>query len=124
MKKIVLTFVFAVFATFGFAQNRFEVPSINIDECYDLSIDVSRLSNRLQLTSEQVEFMKAINDCMNREIEEASSSEGFVKAMQFRKAIDKDVRNMKKILDEEQFEIYVQLLFTTIRNNFINQLGL
>lgn len=123
MKKTILTVLFTIFAAFGFAQNRFNIPSVDINECYDISIDVNRLSSRLQLTDEQTEYLQIINECMNQEIMNASSSEGHEKAIKLRKAIDKDVRNMKKVLTDEQFNMYVRLLFETIKNNFINQLN-
>ena len=124
MKKSILTVLFLIFAAFGFAQSRFNVPSVDINECYDISINVNRLSSHLQLTDEQTEYLQIINECMNQEIMNASSYEGHEKVIKLRKAIDKDVRNMKKVLTDEQFNMYVRLLFETIKNNFINQLNM
>ena len=122
MKKTILITIFSIFTLLSFAQSRFNVPAVDINECYDISIDVNRLSSHLQLNDEQTEYLQIINECMNQEIMNAYNYEGYEKVIKLRKAIDKDVKNMEKVLTDEQFNMYVRLLFETIKNNFINQL--
>ena len=57
MKKVILTIAMTMFMSMGFAQS-------------DFNFDVRRLADKLQLTTEQMESVEAINDNMIREIEE------------------------------------------------------
>ena len=86
-----------------------------------MDIDVNRLAEKLQLTEQQIEYISIITNEMNKDIDEALNTNGRRKVMKLRKAIDNDVRRMRKILTDEQFETYIQLFTTTLRNNFINE---
>lgn len=108
MKKVVLTFVMAMFMSMGFAQS-------------DFNFDVRRLANKLQLNQEQVERVELISENMFREIDDAESLNGFEKSIKVRKAINKDIRSMRSILDDNQFNEYVVLLITTLKNNVYNE---
>lgn len=108
MKKVVLTFVMAMFMSMGFAQS-------------DFNFDVRRLANKLQLNQEQVERVELISENMFREIDDAENLNGFEKSIKVRKAINKDIRSMRSILDDNQFNEYVVLLITTLRNNVYNE---
>ena len=108
MKKVVLTFVMAMFMSMGFAQS-------------DFNFDVRRLTNKLQLNQEQVERVELISENMFREIDDAESLNGFEKSIKVRKAINKDIRSMRSILDDNQFNEYVVLLITTLKNNVYNE---
>ena len=103
MKKVVLTFVMAMFMSMGFAQS-------------DFNFDVRRLANKLQLNQEQVERVELIS-----EIDDAENLNGFEKSIKVRKAINKDIRSMRSILDDNQFNEYVVLLITTLKNNVYNE---
>lgn len=108
MKKVVLTFVMAMFMSIGFAQS-------------DFNFDVRRLANKLQLNQEQVERVELISENMFREIDDAENLNGFEKSIKVRKAINKDIRSMRSILDDNQFNEYVVLLITTLKNNVYNE---
>jgi hypothetical protein len=108
MKKVVLTFVMAMFMSMGFAQS-------------DFNFDVRRLANKLQLNQEQVERVELISENMFREIDDAENLNGFEKSIKVRKAINKDIRSMRSILDDNQFNEYVVLLITTLKNNVYNE---
>lgn len=110
MKKVILTIAMTMFMSMCFAQS-------------DFNFDVRRLADKLQLTTEQMESVEAINGNMIREIEDAGDLDGFEKIVNVRKAIHKDVRSMHRILSAEQFKEYVVLLFTTVRNNIYNEIN-
>ena len=122
MKKLVLTFIMAFTAILGFSQSRFHHfrPLINLDECYELTIDLNRLSDKLQLDESQMEYLEVATDCMHQDIEDAISKKGFRKHGELNKAIAKDIQYMKEVLNEEQFKMYVDLLLTTLHNNVVN----
>ena len=106
MRKIIATLLMLI-STVAFAQK--------------MDIDVNRLAEKLQLTEQQIEYIGIITNEMNKDIDEALNTNGRRKVMKLRKAIDNDVRRMRKILTDEQFETYIQLFTTTLRNNFINE---
>ena len=108
MKKFVLTIAMTMFMSMGFAQS-------------DFNFDVRRLANKLQLTTEQVESVELISENLFREIEDAENLNGFEKSVKVRKAINKDIRSMRSVLDDNQFNEYVVLLITTLRNNVYNE---
>jgi len=115
MKKIILTVVAAMTMTLGFAETKNNQAVQNV-ETFDLSFDVRRLADKLQLTSEQIEAVQAISNSLNRELAEASQTKGFGQMIQTEKAISKDVRHMRRILNDKQYNTYMMLLGTTIRN--------
>ena len=106
MRKIITTLLMLI-STVAFAQK--------------MDIDVNRLAEKLQLTEQQIEYISIITNEMNKDIDEALNTNGRRKVIKLRKAIDNDVRRMRKILTDEQFETYIQLFTTTLRNNFINE---
>lgn len=118
MKKIILTVVAAMTMTLGFAETKNnqaeQVQSVEIS--FDLSFDVRRLADKLQLTSEQIEAVQVISDNLNRELATAAQTPGFGQMIQTEKAINKDVRHMRRILNDKQYNTYMMLLGTTIRN--------
>ena len=118
MKKILLTVVAAMTMTLGFAETKNnqaeQVQSVEIS--FDLSFDVRRLADKLQLTSEQIEAVQVISDNLNRELATAAQTPGFGQMIQTEKAINKDVRHMRRILNDKQYNTYMMLLGTTIRN--------
>ena len=118
MKKIILTVVAAMTMTFAFAETENEQAQAvqSVENALDLSFDVRRLADKLQLTSEQMEAVEAISNSLNRELEAAAQTRGFGKTIQTEKAISKDVRHMRQILNDKQFNTYIMLLGTTLRN--------
>lgn len=118
MKKIILTVVAAMTMTLGFAEtkNNQAEQVQSVETSFDLSFDVRRLADKLQLTSEQIEAVQAISNSLNRELETAAQTKGFGQMIQTEKAIGKDMRHMRRILNDKQYNTYVMLMGTTIRN--------
>ena len=116
MKKIILTVVAAMTMTFGYAKTENKQAVVNNVERYDMSFDVRRLADKLQLTSEQMEAVEAISSSLNTELAAASQAKGFDKRVQYEKAIRKDVRHMRRVLNDDQFNTYMMLFGATIQN--------
>ena len=118
MKKIILTVVAAMTMTLGFAEtkNNQAEQVQSVETSFDLSFDVRRLADKLQLTSEQIEAVEAISNSLNRELETAAQSKGFGQVIQTEKAISKDIRHMRRILNDKLYNTYMMLMGTTIRN--------
>ena len=118
MKKIILTVVAAMTMTLGFAEtkNNQAEQVQSVETSFDLSFDVRRLADKLQLTSEQIEAVEAISNSLNRELETAAQTKGFGQMIQTERAISKDMRHMRRILNDKQYNTYMMLMGTTIRN--------
>lgn len=116
MKKIILTVVAAMTMTFGYAETEENQAVVNNAERYDMSFDVRRLADKLQLTAEQMEAVEAISNSLNTELATAAQANGFDRMIQYEKAIRKDVRNMRRVLNDEQYSTYMMLFGATIQN--------
>ena len=104
MKKIALTFVALMMMTISYAEteNRNEVA--NVQET-GLTFDLRRLAVTLDLTENQMDAVKIISDNLNN------------RHALVQKAIRKDARHMRNVLNDEQYETYMKLLRTTLMNN-------
>ena len=115
MKKMMLTLVavmtmsFANAETDGFKMHR-QVTN------YDMSFDMHRLAVKLGLTYEQMETVEVIQNCFNDEVQEAATSRGLQRRHLIHQAVRKDAQQMRRVLNDEQFETYMTLLGTTLRN--------
>ena len=116
LKKIVLTVVTVMTFTFGFAEttgsHRFGRQPVN----YDMSFDVHRLASKLDLDANQMEAVQVIQDRFNDEVHEAATSRGLERRILIGQAVRKDVHQMHRVLNEEQFNTYMMLLGATLRN--------
>lgn len=130
MRKFIFTFLVSLICVGGFAQNRYpQLPARppmaqvqnmpDVSENYDMSeIDIDRLAERLKLNDYQTEYLKITHENMVDEIAQSAEKHGFVKTRSLDKAIANNIKSMKKVLNDEQFKLYSELLTTTIRNNF------
>ena len=100
MKKIILTVVAAMTMTFGFAETEENQAVVNNAERYDMSF----------------EAVEAISNSLNTELATAAQAKGFDRMIQYEKAIRKDVRNMRRVLNDEQYSTYMMLFGATIQN--------
>lgn len=117
MKKILLLLAITFINVCCLAQVRPQIPDIS--ENYDMSeINIDRLAERLKLNDYQTEYLKIVHETMVTEINDGIASHGFIKTRKLDRAIANNIKSMKKVLSNEQFELYRELLTTTIRNNF------
>lgn len=114
MKRTVLALLFTTLSLMAY-------PQALIDDAYDLQIDVTRLSERLSLTIEQTQYMDVITTSFNRELANAKDDKTHRKAMKLTTATRKHLKQVRKVLRDEQYDLYARMLFTTIRNNFVNK---
>ena len=116
MKKIALTFVALMMMTVSYAEteNRNEVA--NVQET-GLTFDLRRLAVTLDLNEDQMEAVKIISDNLNDELATAATAHRFERHALVERAIRKDARHMRNVLNEEQYETYMKLLRTTLMNN-------
>ena len=115
MKRTIITLLTVMMSLMAYSQTF-------IDDAYDLQIDVTRLSERLSLTIEQTQYMDVITTSFNREIANARNDKTHRKALKLTAATRKHLKQVRKVLRDEQYDLYARMLFTTIRNNFVNKI--
>lgn len=121
MKKFIFTILISLICVCGFSQNmnyqRSQIPDVT--ENYDMSeINIDRLADRLKLNDYQIEYLKIAHETMINEISKSAKTHSFIKTRHLDKAIANNIKTMKKVLNDDQFKLYSELLTTTIRNNF------
>ena len=118
MKKMILTVVAMMTFTFGFASNE-SYNSYRAEknvENYDMSFDMRRLAEKLELTSDQMEAVQVIQECFNNDMMSAASAKAHQRRFLVHQAVRKDAQQMQRVLNDKQFGTYMMLLGTTLRN--------
>ena len=119
MKKIAISVVTMMMVTFGYAETNQGHRMMFMDRQpanYDMSFDVNRLSAKLDLDAYQMEAVQVIQDCFNDEVQEAATSRGLQRRHLVHQAVRKDVQQMRRVLNEDQFDTYMMLLGATLKN--------
>ncbi len=118
MKKIVLTVVAAMTITLSFAKTE-NTTAVKEVENYGITFDLRRLAVKLDLTFDQMDAVKAISDNLNEDLATAATAKRFERPALVHKAIEKDARNMRYILNDKQYNTYMKLLRATLRNRYL-----
>ena len=112
MKKIILTLVAMMAVTAGFAKS-------STDKRFDMSCDMNRLSAVLDLNEWQMEAVEVIQNNFNNEIQSLATVRGPQRRHMVHQVVRKDAQKMKQILNDKQFDTYMRLLVTTLRNKHL-----
>ena len=97
MKRLLTTVVFALCSIIGFAQ-----------------VDLKRLQETLKIDDIQMSYITVTTNNI------LSSSDEITRGLNIRdnlKVIRKNIKHARKHLSKEQFDLYIKLIFTTVRNN-------
>ena len=94
-KRYIVTFIFCLFSIFSFGQYERLQETLNINDAQMACITVT--TNNILSASEDISNGVAIRENL--------------------KAIRKNIKFAKKQLNKEQFELYIKLIFTTVRND-------
>ncbi|MBR2113602.1 MAG: hypothetical protein IJ929_02895 [Prevotella sp.] len=116
MKKIALTFVAVMMMTISYAETANRHVVANVQET-GLTFDLRRLAVTLDLDENQMDAVKIISDNLNNELATAATAHWFERHALVEKAIRKDARHMRNVLNDKQYETYMKLLRTTLMNN-------
>ena len=134
MKKVLLTIIALMAVTVSFAEtkssNNENVESsyigfdrINFDklnaERFDMSCDMRRLAATLDLNDWQMEAVEAIQNTFNNEMQSLASVKGPKCRHMVHQAVRKDAQQMKRVLNDKQFNTYMTLLVTTLQNKHL-----
>ena len=115
MKKIIVTLVAMMAVTFSFA----ETNSNNVDRRFDMSCNMDRLSEVLDLDEDQSEAVKTIHNNFNTELQSLASVRGPIQRHLVHQAVRKDAQKMKSVLNEKQFGLYMRIMLNTLRNRHL-----
>ena len=112
MKKIIVTMVAMMAVTFSFA----ETNSNKVDKRYDMSCNMDRLSEVLALDENQTDAVESIHNNCNTELQSLASVRGPLQRHMLHQAVRKDAHQMKQVLNDKQFALYMRIVFNTLRN--------
>ena len=115
MKKIIVTLVAMMAVTFSFA----ETNSNKVDRRYDMSCNMDRLSEVLALDENQEDAVESIHNNFNTELQSLASVRGPLQRHMLHQAVRKDAHQMKQVLNDKQFALYMRIVFNTLRNRQI-----
>ena len=115
MKKIVLTMVAVMAVTFSFAETRVK----NVDKRFDMTCDIYRLSEVLDLDNQQMDAVEVIHDKFSSEMQSLASVKGPKQRHMIHQAVRKEAQQMHRVLNEKQFALYMRILGVTLRNRHL-----
>ena len=119
MKKIVLTLVALMSMTLTFASNKSKAPEVtatNMNQNYDMRVNYARLANTLQLNADQEEAVQTIHEQFIRDMHKAGQAEEASRKDLVKKAADKEMKYMRYVLNNKQYDTFSTLLNLTLAN--------
>jgi len=119
MKRLFLVIVAVLSMTMTFAENE-EAKSVQNVEAYDMSVNMRKLSVALGLTTDQMEAVENVHNYFAAEMELAAHADDADRKALVKKAVERDVKWMRYVLDQKQFRTYLLLLNTTLNNRGLN----
>ena len=119
MKRLILTVVAVLSLTATFAKDE-KANNVNNANAYDMSVNMSKLSDALKLTIEQQESVADVHRTFCGEMLVASQANEEDRKALMNKAINKDLKYMHYLLNDKQYRTYVMLLNTTLNNRGLN----
>ena len=115
MKRLFLVAVAMLSMTMTFAENE-NALSQNNAEAYDMTVNMNKLGQALELTKDQMEVVSEIQKTFSSEMVFAAQYNGDERSKMVEKAIKKDLAYMNYVLSRDQYRRYVMLLNVTLNN--------
>ena len=119
MKRLFLVIVAVLSMTMTFAENE-EAKSAQNVEAYDMSVNMRKLSVALGLTTDQMEAVENVHNYFAAEMELAAHADDADRKALVKKAVERDIKWMRYVLDQKQYRTYLLLLNTTLNNRGLN----
>ncbi len=120
MKRMFLTVVAVLGMTMAFAENE-KLNTANSAEAYNMSVNYASLSNCLGLSYDQAEAVEDIHSSFCAEMLNAANADAGERKEMVKKAVEKDLRYMRAVLTEDQYQKYLVLLNATFNNRGLNK---
>jgi DNA helicase IV len=99
----------------SYAENENAENTLNV-EAYDMSVNIRKLAVTLDMTFDQMESVEEIHRIFCAEMVLAAHANKDEREALVDKAVKKDLRYMRYILDQKQYKKYLLLLNTTLQN--------
>ena len=114
MKKIILMAAFFMMAAFtANAGNESNVDK-TVVEAYNIKVNINSLVRYLDLTNVQAIEVEKVHDVFTECIRNARNLDDEACKKLVKNAINYDLKNMKWLLDDEQYKKYVKVLNATL----------
>ncbi len=115
-----LTIAMALTMTVAFAEGDNE-NSINNLETYNMRANMNMLSRALHLNGDQRETVEFIHEMFTHDMMNAATAATKEERDQkMKRAVNRDLANMRYILNDEQYHLYVRILNITFNNRGLN----
>lgn len=115
MKRLFMVVVAMLSMTMTFAENE-NAANLNNTEAYNMTVNMKKLGQALNLSKDQVESFAEIHKTFNAEMQFAAQASGEERENMVNKAIGKDLAYMNYILSRDQYRKYLMLLNVTLIN--------
>jgi len=106
--------------TIAFAENE-NAKNVNNVEAYDMSVNMRKLAEALELKDDQMDAVECIHNTFNAGMQLAAQADKDDRKELVERAVTNDIKWMKYILDEKQYRKYLLLLNTTLNNRGLNK---
>lgn len=126
MKKIVLMMVAMMSMTVAFAGNEFgdenktakkaDAMAVADLSSYNMTVDYSKLARVLRLSEDQILDVMGAHNHFVRDMRKAGTAEASEREGLVKKAADKELGHMRRILDRNQYATYEALINATLAN--------
>lgn len=117
MKKIVLTMIAMMSLTVAFAETPKSNAVNNANAAnYDMTVDYGRLGVVLSLDIDQLESVKSIHDQYIKAMKKVANAPEAERKALVKKVSEKELAQMRYILDRDQYRKYNMLINATLNN--------
>ena len=120
MKRLVLSVMVMMTMTMAFAENE-ETEAINSMESYVLNVNINKLSQALNLSYDQREFVEDAENAFSAELMNVATAPVEERRTLLNKAIKQNLGTMYYLLNKAQYHKYLMLLNATINNRGLNK---
>ena len=115
MKRLFLMTIAMFSMTMTFAENE-EATNVTNVEAYDMSVNMRKLCVALDLNADQIEAVESIHNTFKAEMRLAAQADANDRQELVNRAVDRDVKWMRYVLNQKQYRTYLMLLNTTLNN--------
>jgi hypothetical protein len=116
MKKMILMVVAMLSMTMtSYAENENAENTLNV-EAYDMTVNIRKLAVVLDMTCDQMESVEEIHRMFCADMTQAAHASKDERNELVDKAVKKDLRYMRYVLDQKQYRKYLMLLNATLTN--------
>lgn len=116
MKKMFLVVVAMLSMTATFAED----AKVNNANAFDMTVNYSKLGEALSLSGDQLESVQDVHKAFCADMLNAANADKEEQKVMMDKAIKKDLKYMRYILNTKQYRKYVMLLNLTLNNRGLN----